>query len=323
MSNRLFQRVVRDDNYHMKSILGVLLFCFIFVLYSCSEQTEIVNLIDSRITDTTFNALCNEKDIDSFKIFILDTKEDEIVFSKVFEGDKLGFVSSKTTFENNEEPGGLLKPFWAAVLIEKAGFALSDKMEYSPTIKIYDLEIKDRFDLKVDSLDLFKAIVYASNTSIIGFVNRGLGNSEVQKILEVLQPKLMKSGVSSAYAALGYNVKYNTEKLMHFYGAIADKKVHSDFSISTLSKIDTMLANSVRVGVCHSIYNYKRPIHGVSATTPRFSDGIIFDSRFIGFENLNRRFLVYVQVSGREIAYGSQLSAKIALKVLEQVKFPD
>ena len=110
---------------------------------------------------------------------------------------------------------------------------------------------------------------------------------------------------------------------MDFYGEVADKKLTSEFSEHTLIEVDTILANTVRVGSCQAIYNRKSPIHGKSATTPRFNNGLSYDSRFIGFENSNRRFLVYVIVSGRELNYGSQSSAKIGARVLKQLRFTD
>jgi cell division protein FtsI/penicillin-binding protein 2 len=322
--NSQLHEIIADRRIKSVNIgLCTFLYCITTIIWSCSKQPDLGELINLRITDTMFNEICHYTKIDSFKIFILDTKEDEIVFSKVFERAKSKFVSSKTSFENNQEPGGLFKPFWAAVLIEKAGFEMTDKIEYKPEIKIYDHEIKDRFDLKVDSVSLFKSIVYSSNTGIIGFLKKGEGNAGVREILDSLQPKEIQSGVSSAYAALGYNIKFNTKQLMDFYGEVANKKLTSEFSENTLIEVDTILANIVRVGSCKAIDNRKNPIHGKSATTPRFNNGLSYDSRFIGFENSNRRFVVYVIVSGRELNYGSQSSAKIGTRVLKQLRFTD
>ena len=321
MSSKIYEIIADRRSKSVKVGLLTLFYCITTFFWSCSKQRKIDESINLRVADSMFNEICHRTKIDSFKIVILDTKEDEIVFSRIYERGKSGFVSSNSLTEINQQPGGLMNPFWAAVLIEKAGFEITDKIQYKPIIKIYDLEVKDRFDLKVDSINLFKTLVYSSNTGIIGFLKKGEGNLGVRKILNSLQPKEMQSGVSSSYAALGYNLKFNTKQLMGFYGEVADKKSTSEFSEHTLVEIDTILANTVRVGSCRGIYNWKSPIHGKSATTPSFKDVISYDSRFIGFENLNRRFVVYVIVSGRETNCGSQLSAKIASDVLQKLRF--
>ena len=142
----------------------------------------------------------------------------------------------------------------------------------------------------------------------------------VRRTIESLQPKELESGLSLASAAMGYSVKFKMEEFLRFYGQVADKSKMSDFSQKTLINIDSILANSVRIGSSNSIYDPANPIHGKSASYSVISDKIHFESRFVGFENVNRGFVVCVIVSGSEIGYGSQVSAALARQVLTSLR---
>jgi hypothetical protein len=307
--------LIRGLSYKTILITGLCI-----LIGSCSNQNQSSETASTQFrdifSDSFLNSFSNSNNYDSMKIFIFDVKSDKIVFSECY-SSKETIIKSKSL--NNGVcviPGGLMKPYWAAILLEHADVKFSDQVKYNPSIKIFDIEIKDAFNLKTDSINLFNTIVYSSNTGIVGFLSANRNNKMVRRTIESLQPKELESGISLATAAVGYSVKWEFEKLMRFYGQVAEKSKKSEFSQRTLTYIDTFLANSVRIGSSNSIYDPKNPIHGKSATYSVISDKIQYESRFVGFENNNRRFVVGVIMSGDEISYGSQASAALARKVL-------
>lgn len=272
-----------------------------------------------RIIDSIAENYLKDLNADSLAVYIYDAPQNKMVFSANFKIRNNQLKYSVIPEEQEFEPSSLMKPYWAAILIENGIFKSTDTIPYQSQLFIYDIKLEDPINLKMKSICLYDAVCLSSNTGMAGFLNKCNGNSVVESELLKFQDSMHRSGVSLAFAAIGSGVKMRIPELLGFYAEVATIEKSDKWSVNTMEEIHSMLRAVVSNETATNLKSETVSVSGKTATYRTYGDtGYNYEGRFIGFNENQPNHIVMARVfNSKNKIHGSLTAGPIVADVIK------
>ena len=263
---------------------------------------------------------------------VMDNSTGKVVGTSGFSKNRSNYVKDASLVNLGMEPGGLMIPVSAALLMDNFGLTLKDTVDLEGGVTtINHLKIMDSEKHGNRTVSLLRVISESSNVGIAKLANANFANKHPNSLFTKITETYfgsnkifagIESNTSLPFWAFGYGLMLTPNQIISFYGKIAMNDASLFKNANTLQQIRQALKDVTSNGTAKSLF--KNTSLNVSAKTATIQaigkNGYAssqYYSAFIGYTPTHTCLVIIKCQPHAAQFYGAVVAGPVVREILE------